>query len=252
MFGFYYWVIWVLYVFWILTPYPIYGLQIFSPTLFSSFSFCWMFPLLWRIFYFWFPLTHTLFLWFYCWQLLTPNISLLVVESQMPSKMNAQCNFSRTVPISALEGVMLIGGNGELLIAWRNLPFDVSNIHFHFGGECCGLISVHWKYLSCLQRSPLYFRQNGVSAVKNLPAMQETWVWSLGWEDPLEEEMATHPSVLAGKTPWTEEPGSLQSMGSQRVRHRWRGWAGTHRVSLLVGEKTPNTKGLGSSYFGIV
>ena len=145
MFGFYYWVIWVLYVFWILTPYPIYGLQIFSPTLFSSFSFCWMFPLLWRIFYFWFPLTHTLFLWFYCWQLLTPNISLLVVESQMPSKMNAQCNFSQTVPISALEGVMLIGGNGELLIAWRNLPFDVSNIHFHFGGECSGLIKCTLK-----------------------------------------------------------------------------------------------------------
>ena len=48
--------------------------------------------------------------------------------------------------------------------------------------------------------------------------MQETQVQSLGWEDPLEEEMATYPSILAGKIPWTEEPGGLQSMESQRVR----------------------------------
>ena len=55
--------------------------------------------------------------------------------------------------------------------------------------------------------------------VKNLPAMQETCVQSLGWEDPLEKEMATHSSVLAWRIPWTEEPGGLQSMGSQRVGH---------------------------------
>ena len=55
--------------------------------------------------------------------------------------------------------------------------------------------------------------------VKNLPAMQETWVRSLGWEDLLEKEMATQSSILAWKIPWTEEPGQLQSMGSQRVRH---------------------------------
>ena len=57
--------------------------------------------------------------------------------------------------------------------------------------------------------------------VKRLPAMQETQVQSLGWEDPLEKEMATHSSTLAWKTPWTEEPGELQSMGLQRVRHGW-------------------------------
>ena len=51
--------------------------------------------------------------------------------------------------------------------------------------------------------------------VKNLPAMQETWFQSLGWEDPLEEGMTTHSSLLAGEFPWTEEPGGLQSMGSQ-------------------------------------
>ena len=55
--------------------------------------------------------------------------------------------------------------------------------------------------------------------VKNLPAMWETWVQSLGWEDPLEEGMATHSSILVWRIPWTEEPGGPQSMGSQRVRH---------------------------------
>ena len=51
--------------------------------------------------------------------------------------------------------------------------------------------------------------------VKHLPAMGETWVWSLGWEDPLEQGMATHSSILAWRIPWTEEPGGLQFMGSQ-------------------------------------
>ena len=55
--------------------------------------------------------------------------------------------------------------------------------------------------------------------VKRLPAMQETWVQSLGREDPLEKEMATHSSTIAWKIPWTEEPGGLQSMGSQIVEH---------------------------------
>ena len=55
--------------------------------------------------------------------------------------------------------------------------------------------------------------------IKNLPTMQQTQVQSLGWEDPLEKEMATHSSTLASKIPWTEEPGRLQSMGSQGVGH---------------------------------
>ena len=53
--------------------------------------------------------------------------------------------------------------------------------------------------------------------VKNLPAVQETWIRSLGLEDALEEEMATHASILAWRIPWTEEPGRLQSIGSQRA-----------------------------------
>jgi len=55
--------------------------------------------------------------------------------------------------------------------------------------------------------------------VKNLPAMPKTQIQSLAWEDPLEEEMATHSSILAGRMPWTKEPGGLQSTRLQRVSH---------------------------------
>ena len=59
----------------------------------------------------------------------------------------------------------------------------------------------------------------GGSVVKNPPAMQEMWVQSLGWEDPLEKGMAAHSSILAWKIPWAEEPGGLQSTGLPRVKH---------------------------------
>ena len=58
-----------------------------------------------------------------------------------------------------------------------------------------------------------------VQVIKHLPAVRETRVQSLGWKDPLEKEMATHSSTLAWKIPWTEEPGRLQCMGLQRIRH---------------------------------
>ena len=58
-----------------------------------------------------------------------------------------------------------------------------------------------------------------VQMIKNMPAVQDTWVHSLGQKDALEKEMATHSSILAWRIPWTEEPGGLQSMGSRRVRH---------------------------------
>ena len=57
--------------------------------------------------------------------------------------------------------------------------------------------------------------------VKRLSTMRETWVRALHWEDPLEKEMTVHSSTIASKIPWTEEPGRLQSMGSQRVGHNW-------------------------------
>ena len=65
--------------------------------------------------------------------------------------------------------------------------------------------------------------------VKNLPAMQEMWVQSLGQEDPLEKGMATHSTILAWRIPWPEEPGGLRSMGLQRVRHDW----ATHTLTFV-------------------
>ena len=65
----------------------------------------------------------------------------------------------------------------------------------------------------------MYFASLVAHMVKNLPVMQEMQVQSLGWEDPLEKEMATYSSILAWRIPWTEDPDGLQSMGSQRVGH---------------------------------
>ena len=75
------------------------------------------------------------------------------------------------------------------------------------------LPALSWRGLSLHQASLV------PETVKSQPAMQETQVCSLGWEDPLEKGMATHSSILAWRIPWTEEPGGLQSMGLQRVRH---------------------------------
>ena len=72
--------------------------------------------------------------------------------------------------------------------------------------------------------------------------MQETWVWSLGWEDPLEEGMETKSSIFSWKIPWTEELGGLQSMGSQRVGHDWSDWAYTHG-KLKEGNKQASERG---------
>ena len=78
------------------------------------------------------------------------------------------------------------------------------------------MIFVSWMFII---RCGKYESFPGVSVVKNPPAIQETLVWSLGPKDPLEKKMATHSSILAWKIPWTEEPGVLQSIGMQRVRH---------------------------------
>ena len=69
--------------------------------------------------------------------------------------------------------------------------------------------------------SVLHYTFLVAQTIKSLSAMQETWVQSQGWDDPLEENMATPSSILAWRIPWTEEPGRLQSMGLQRVRHNW-------------------------------
>ena len=84
-----------------------------------------------------------------------------------------------------------------------------------------------WQYLflvvtvSIKEVVPIKWGLSGGSGVKNLPTEQEMQIWSLGQEDLLEKEMATHSSILAWRITWTEEPGGLQSMGSQRVGHDW-------------------------------
>ena len=84
---------------------------------------------------------------------------------------------------------------------------------------------IHGSVWVCIWVHLLLFRAFQMAQqVRNLPAIQETeetWVWSLGWEDPLEEEMAIHSNILSWRIPWTEEPGRLQSIGLQRVRHNW-------------------------------
>ena len=67
--------------------------------------------------------------------------------------------------------------------------------------------------------------------VKNLPAMQETWAQSLGWEDSLEEGMATHSSILSCRISWTEEPGRPWSVGLQRVGHDWSDLAHKYQIN---------------------
>ena len=124
-------------------------------------------------------------------------------------------------------------------MSWSILIFPPSKASFsrsHF--FLAVILSIHWNSTTLNYilswtvfrlfhnnhyiMSKLYERASlVVQMVKNLPVMQETWVQSLGREDPLEEGMATHSRILAWRIPWTEEPGGLQSMGSQRVRHAW-------------------------------
>ena len=81
-----------------------------------------------------------------------------------------------------------------------------------------------WTDMQCLlQTFPELFHETSlvVQRLKCLPPMWETWVWSLGWGDPLEKEMVTHSSILAWRIPWTKKPSRLQFTGSQRVGHNW-------------------------------
>ena len=115
---------------------------------------------------------------------------------------------SNPIQYSCLENPMDRG-------AWRAIVSEATqnwtrlSDWAHTQREACGLIIFgYWTSLVS-------------QMVKCLPTMRETWVRSLGQEDPLEKEMATHSSSLAWKTPWTEEPGRLQSIGLQRVGHDW-------------------------------
>ena len=130
---------------------------------------------------------------------------------------------------------------GPLWVPWRAFPDPFALDYTDFPscqssqGQCLSLDFCHWHKYSChhpsrapvvpvswvrcshfLTISPLCVPSG--SAVENLPAVQDTWMWSMGWEDPLVKEMAAHSSILAWEVPWTEEPGRLQSItGVTRV-----------------------------------
>ena len=109
---------------------------------------------------------------------------------------------------------------------WRSSAGRISSCFLRFFFQKHLLVGFFFKYLffKIIEMVIDYFAtvMNYVAQlVKNPPAMQETSVWFLGGEDPLEEGMATHSSILAWRIPWTEEPSGLQSMGSQRVGPNW-------------------------------
>ena len=112
----------------------------------------------------------------------------------------------------AVQGTLLKYHSSKVSILQHSAFFIVQLSHLYMTtGKTIALI--RWTFVSKLGASLV------TQTVKRLSAMQETRVRSLGWEDPLEKEMAAHSSILAWKIPWTMEPGRLPSMGSQRVGH---------------------------------
>ena len=104
-------------------------------------------------------------------------------------------------------------------------PF-ILNSETSFRATCKAGLMIINSLSYCLMGFP------GGSDSKESACNARDLVWSFGWKDPLEEGMATHSSILAWRIPWTEEPGGLQSMGSQRVRHRWATKSSFHRECL--------------------
>ena len=145
-------------------------------------------------------------------------------------------------PSSALFSYCLqsFQASGSLLMSWlftsggQNIGVSASpsvlpmNIQGWFPLGLTGLISLLSKGFSRVFSSTTLWKHqlfgtmpSLAQRLKRLPAVQETWVWSLGGEDTLVKEMATHSSILAWRIPWMEEPGRLQSTGLQRVGHNW-------------------------------
>ena len=123
----------------------------------------------------------------------------------------------------------------EITLCLRHSTFwlDPTKLVEKYGfRSCIHPLHLYLKYI--LNSYHLLWASLVTEMVKNLPAMQETWVQSLDWEDPLEKGTAAHSSVLAFKIPWTERPGRLQFMGSQRVRHDWSDLA---QIGVLRWEK---------------
>ena len=140
--------------------------------------------------------------------------------SGLPDKEHLNINFSLSLLATDLPSSVYYA-----FVLWVNQTNTSSTIKIDFSSGTShatplkrtflsqsskGLIARGWSPCTCRH---LWWNQ----MVKNSPAMQETQVWPLGWEDPLEKEMATHSSILAWRIPWTEEPGWLWSMGSQET-----------------------------------
>ena len=106
-----------------------------------------------------------------------------------------------------------------------------------------GINTLWTKFYISVCLSLPWSRDRVAQTVKSLPTTRETWVWSLGQEDPLVKEMATHSSTLAWKIPWMEETGRLQSTGSQRVGHDWANSLHfcTHTCCLSRSSALPNS-----------
>ena len=113
------------------------------------------------------------------------------------------------------------------ILAWRIPRTEARSQSLHFQSLAFAFPSIIWGYISQLTGFP------GGTVVKNLPAIQEMWLWSLDQEDLLEKGMATHSRVLAWKIPGTEEPGKLQSIRSQGVRQDWEANTFTFHFSQL-------------------
>ena len=150
------------------------------------------------------------------------------IESVMPSNHLDLCHPLLLLP-PIFPSIRVFSSESALHIRWpKYWSFSISISPY---SEHPGLISCRMDWLDLLAvqvtlKSLLQHHNSKASIlkpvaqlVKDLPAAQETRVWSLGWEDPLEKEMATHSSILAWKISWTEEPGGLQSMGLQSVRY---------------------------------
>ena len=109
------------------------------------------------------------------------------------------------------------------LIGYRGFPGSSAGKEFTFNAGNPGLIPGSGSPPGERIGYPLQYSWASLVAqtVKNLPVLQGTWVWSLGWGDPLEKGKATHSRILTWTIPWTVEPGGLQSMRSQKVRQDW-------------------------------
>ena len=144
------------------------------------------------------------------------------------------------------------------LFQWVNSLHEVAKVlEFQLQHQSSVESTVH-KYLSLFQAadpynpddyhplSVLLWASLVAHMIKNLPAIWETWVQSLGWEGQLEEGMYVHSSILPGESPWTEDPGGLQSMGSQRVGHDW---ASKHKYSVSFSQDSSSFSLVIAAYF---